>query len=199
MAHTTFRGSRTEAAASVDIHMLFCPTSGEKSGGEGSHGRALRTRWAAHLRSPGHQDRGTWVAQRGVGVLCSCAPPRSAAPGLGVPAPPAARRAGGHTLTSSNARCLGIVPVLDAGYQLAAALQRVPADQGRLAAAALRCAEASGGSGQTVSTQSARVPGVGVVQGRRCGLQPLFFGSTTWDLSFPTKDQPGPGNESARS
>lgn len=27
MAHTTFRGSRTEAAASVDIHMLFCPTS----------------------------------------------------------------------------------------------------------------------------------------------------------------------------
>lgn len=31
MAHTTFRGSSKEAAASVEIHMLLCPTS-EKEG-----------------------------------------------------------------------------------------------------------------------------------------------------------------------
>lgn len=65
-------------------------------------------------------------------------------PGLWVPAPPPPRGAGRRGLTSGDARRLGIVPVLDAGDQLAAALQRVPAHQGRLAAAALWSTEASG-------------------------------------------------------
>ena len=101
------------------------------------------------------------MAPRGVGVLqlCPCPAPQPRASGFRHPPPP--RRAGELGLTSGNARRLGVIPILDAGYQLAAALQRVPADQGWLAAAALRCTEASGESGQTVSTQSTQVPGEG--------------------------------------
>lgn len=49
--------------------------------------------------------------------------------------------------TCCDPGCLGVVPALDAGDELAAVLQRVPARQGRLAAAAPGGAEAVGGNG----------------------------------------------------
>lgn len=51
----------------------------------------------------------------------------------------------GAGLTCSDPGRLGIVPVLDAGDQLAAVLQRVPAHQGGLAPATLGRAKTSGG------------------------------------------------------
>lgn len=60
------------------------------------------------------------------------------------------------TLTGRNPGRLGVVSVLDAGDQLAAVLQRVPAHEGRLASAALRSVKTAAGEAEL--RQSAAPP-----------------------------------------
>lgn len=82
------------------------------------------------------------------------------------------------TLTGRNPGRLGVVSVLDAGDQLAAVLQRVPAHEGRLASAALRSVKTAAGEAelrQSAAPPQSRCGPPGAV----CAHQPGLWGPGT--------------------